>query len=192
MKIITKNIDYNYNLYDIEYIKDNQEEFIKDADLAQLRFNYNFPNFSSTKLYRYYNFFNLTVGSLHYYNLLSDIKDIVRDYANTQDPLWLQSWINYHKFNEILDWHQHTDSTFHGYVSIDPKDTKTVFTNYEVVNKVGKVYIGQSYVPHKVVALSDFESPRITLGFDIFDITAMNKMYTNYGAIDVNIGMIPI
>lgn len=192
MNKILENKDYNYNLYQFDYILKNKQHFIKDAELAQERFLYNFPSMSSTKMYRYYNFFSLTAGSISYSVMFRHIKDVVRDYCNHDKPLWLQSWINFHRSNQLLDWHQHSDSTFHGYVCIEPKDSTTIFSNYTVKNAIGQIYIGPSYVPHKVISNTEFDDIRITLGFDIFDLTSMKTMYDNYGAVDINIGMIPL
>jgi hypothetical protein len=80
----------------------------------------------------------------------------------------MQSWINYHMPQEVLDWHDHA-WPFHGYVSIDPKESKTVFEEYKIHNKIGNIYIGPGSRKHKVEVLERFYSPRITLGFDVLD-----------------------
>lgn len=192
MKQILVNSAYNYHVYSLPWVIENQQDLIRQAEVGQQRFDYNFPNKSSTKMYRYYNFFSLTTGSISYYRLFSDIRNLVRNYTGSQDPLWIQSWINYHSADQVLDWHVHTDSTYHGYVSIDPKITRTVFTNYEIHNNPGQVYIGESYVPHCVLVDQPYLDRRITLGFDIFTKEDIDRMCRNYGSADINIGMIPI
>jgi hypothetical protein len=78
----------------------------------------------------------------------------------------MQCWLNYHHSNEVLDWHNHAWD-YHGYICIDPKKTRTVFREYEIVNQIGNIYIGPGNREHKVVVDEDYSSPRITLGFDI-------------------------
>ena len=78
----------------------------------------------------------------------------------------MQCWLNYHTPDKVLDWHTH-EWNYHGYISIDPKDTKTVFDGYEIDNEIGNIYIGPGYRYHKVVTKDNFYEPRITLGFDV-------------------------
>ena len=80
--------------------------------------------------------------------------------------MWFQSWINYHKPNEVLDWHTHLWHA-HGYMSLDPKETNTIFKNYTIKNEIGNIYIGPGYREHKVEVLNLFEGERVTLGFDV-------------------------
>ena len=60
--------------------------------------------------------------------MFKDVFKIVRKYSKTKEPLWIQCWLNYHSDKQVLDWHDHK-WLFHGYISIDPKDTKTIFEN---------------------------------------------------------------
>jgi len=108
----------------------------------------------------------------------------IRDYDGTSDPLWFQSWLNFHETNEVLQWHSHYWD-FHGYISIDPKDTTTVFNNFEIKNKVGQIYIGPGgeEFRHKVRVDKNYNGKRITLGFDV---TKQKNRGYNY------LGLIPI
>ena len=57
-------------------------------------------------------------------------------------PLWIQSWLNYHKGKEVekeLPMHSHKEN-YHGYISISPQDTSTIFRNgLKIDNKIGLV-----------------------------------------------------
>ena len=66
------------------------------------------------------------------------------------------------------NWHGHAFD-YHGYISIDPQDTTTVFKDpdYQIKNYPGQIYFGPGGRIHKVSVDSDFTQPRITLGFDI-------------------------
>jgi len=179
----------------IPYIKNNKNKFIKDAILAHKRFNFVYgseTNKSPTQLFRYYNLTNLTFGSIYFFNLYKELQKIIRKFSNHNKPLWYQSWLNFHSSNEVLDWHKHHHSCFHGYISIDPKDTETEFENYKIKNEVGKVYIGSSGLKHRVNLLKPYEGKRITIAFDVFTEKEVKIMYKKYGNIDVNTGLTPI
>jgi hypothetical protein len=78
----------------------------------------------------------------------------------------MQCWLNYHYPNEVLNWHNH-HWDYHGYICIDPKNTRTVFKDYQIKNEVGNIYIGPGNREHIVVVDENYVSPRITLGFDV-------------------------
>ena len=121
--------------------------------------------------YRFYNLFSLTAPSPLFWLLLRDIRNCVRETINTDEPLWIQCWMNLHKPDEVLGWHDH-HFPYHGYVSIDPKDSTTEFKEgdlrYEIKNEVGNIYFGPGWNRmHRVRVDSPYEGERITLGFDI-------------------------
>jgi len=92
----------------------------------------------------------------------------------------MQSWLNFHSSDEVLKKHSH-EWPFHGYISVDPKSTTTVFEKYEIENKIGQIYIGpggKGY-EHYVRVNNPYEGKRITIGFDITDIP--NRGYKNLG-----------
>jgi len=123
--------------------------------------------------YRFYNLFALTSPSPLFWLLLQDIRTVVRTTLNTDEPLWFQCWMNMHKPDQVLNWHDH-QFDYHGYVSIDPKDSITKFQDpnrnvkYEIKNEVGNIYFGPGWDrKHKVCVNEDYSGNRITLGYDI-------------------------
>ena len=87
----------------------------------------------------------------------------------------MQSWLNNHTYDEVLRSHDH-GCPIHGYVSIDPKKSKTVFTDgiedniiYEVENNPGLLYIGPGKRYHRVENLEKWEGQRVTMAFDVID-----------------------
>lgn len=121
--------------------------------------------------YRFYNVFNLTSPSPLFWGLLKELSTIVRTELQTDAPLWMQCWMNMHNPKEVLGWHDH-HFPYHGYISIDPKDSVTQFkegdTKYEIKNEVGNIYFGPGWNRmHRVVVNEEYQGPRITLGFDI-------------------------
>ncbi len=179
-------------LTNLSYVKKNLKHFKEYAYLAHERFDFVYKEKTPTECYRYYNFINLLTGSNQYYKMFKDIFKIIRKYSNTKKPLWMQCWLNIHDENQLLKWHTHYDSLFHGYISIDPKNTETVFENYTIKNKIGNVYIGPSYRHHKVVNKKPYKDKRITIGFDVIDEKIIKKVYAKHGKIDFNLSFLPV
>lgn len=155
----------DYLLHKSKLIIDNQQKFIDELSHAHEIHQRIFQNQSSTWTYAQYNLFALTAPSPLFYDLFLELKTVINSYIDVS-PKWMQCWMNYHNQNEVLDWHNH-EWPFHGYISIDPKQTRTVFREYEIVNEVGNIYIGPGGREHKVVVDSEYSSPRLTLGFDV-------------------------
>jgi len=158
----------DWHVHKSQTIIDNHELMVRDCHMAYDYFKRVFPKQDSTWGYGMYNIFALTSPTPTFYALYKELRDIIRNYVGDDRPLWIQAWLNFHYPTDVLDWHGHA-WPFHGYISIDPKKTKTVFENYEVVNEIGNIYIGPGYRMHKVEVLEPFDSPRLTIGYDVHD-----------------------
>jgi len=175
----------DYIVHKSQTIIDNQESMIGDLRIAHEYFKQHFPIISKKAVYSqspWYNIFITTSPSPTFYKLYKELNKVVRDYVGHDRPLWMQSWLNFHMPNEVLGWHNHFWSC-HGYMSIDPKKTKTVFKKYEIINEVGNIYMGPGERHHKVEVLEDFDTPRITLGFDIHETPA--KPFEMYSLVPI-------
>lgn len=159
-------------LHKSQNVIDNHEYMVRDLHRVHGHFLNAFPNKDSTWAYGMYNVFAATSPSPVFYELFKELSTHIRTFAGHDNPLWMQSWINYHMPTQVLDWHGH-DWTFHGYISIDPKETKTMFEGYEIKNEIGNIYIGPGYRQHKVEVIEEFNTPRMTLGFDVHDEPAL-------------------
>lgn len=156
-------------LHQSSLIADNQKEFIHHLSSGVDKFRKIFNHTKYTSSYAAYNVFGLTSTSLVMHALYKEITGLVRQELTPiigDAPLWMQSWVNYQRAHEVLDWHDHI-FPWHGYVCIDPKNTKTVFENWEINNVVGQIYFGQGYHKHKVEVIDRYDGYRITIGFDI-------------------------
>lgn len=190
--LVNTNNEHQYSLYHSKYIKENKKNYIEYAELALKRFCHYFPTGNSTFYYSYYNLVPFTFGSLAYYDFYKSLKKVIREYTKTDKPLWFQSWLNFHKVDEVLTRHTHENTICHGYVSIEPKITKTVFDDYVIDNKVGLLYIGPGLRYHKVEVVKPFNGYRITIAFDVVDEKTIEMIYASYGNIDVNVGFLPV
>jgi hypothetical protein len=190
-EIIENNEQYNYKLFDNQYIKDNYVDILEETNLICQRFSFKFPETSSTSAYAWYGIQSFTFGLTHYYHILKSLEKTIRSFVNHNKPLWYQCWINIHEPSQLLDWHDHVLCKYHGYLSIDPKKSNTIFENYKIENAIGQLYIGPSNRKHKVVA-DHFLGKRITLGFDVADENDAKMMYKKYGEIDINLGFVKI
>lgn len=189
-----KNEEFGFCLFDIPYITANRDAIVEDSRAAVARYKKIRPVEGNDITWQYmnYNVFSLANGSVHYYQIYKGLSDCIARYFDAfgiqrPDQLWMQSWINFHQPGQLLKLHSH-QWKLHGYLSIDPKDTLTVFTKdekgeeaYAVKNMPGQVYIGPGFRYHYVKQLADFDSERITLGFDL----EMDKKSGNLGMIPV-------
>jgi hypothetical protein len=173
----------NYKLYHFDYIKENQLEIIEDIKKSHSNLIQDGISDSTWKYYLY-NIFGVTSPSLHFYHIFKELRRIIFDNVNN-DQIWLQSWLNFHNQNEILDWHNHR-APYHGYVCIEPQDTTTEFeTGWNIINECGNIYFGEGNIQHRVVNNSSYSGKRITLGYDVVTEECLNDYSPtqNYGLI---------
>ena len=154
-----------YKVYKSQTIIDNQEEFVADCSLLFKHIAKDVNNYDTTWTYDQYNIFAYASPKKIWTDLFRELREYATDYLGTDRDLFYQSWLNHHMGNNLLDWHTHT-WPYHGYISIQPLDSKTIFENFEINNEIGNIYIGPGDLRHKVVC-DDVYTPRITLGFDI-------------------------
>lgn len=190
MILLHRDEERRYELHRSPLIVEHQREFIEQCYIAHDKFRRLFGDKSSTWTFASYNTFALTAGSLLFHQLYHELVALIRRFARHEDPLWFQSWINFHLPNEVLDWHRHRNSCFHGYLSIVPHRTKTLFEGFEIVNEVGNVYLGPSMVQHKVQVLEPFQTPRITIAYDVFDAANIEQMRREGKS--MNLSVLPI
>jgi hypothetical protein len=167
----------DYILYQSEFISKNQADIMEDLRVARRHFIEIFGAKDTTWNYSLYNIFCLTAPATNFYQIYSEIRSLVRRTLGETRPLWMQAWLNYHRPHEVLDWHDHI-FPYHGYVSIDPKRSNTVFENYSIENKPGQIYFGPGHRKHKVEILEPYDGERITIGFDILDTP--DSLYIKY------------
>lgn len=165
---MSRPVEVDWQVHDSELIVNNHEQFISDCHIINQKFKEQYPDKDSTTWHFSYNVFALASPMPLWYELYKVLNNIIREYCGTDKPLWFQSWLNFHKSDEVLDWHTH-DWPIHGYISINPCNTTTVFEGYKIENKIGRIYIGPGNRGHKVRIDEEFDSTRITLGFDVAD-----------------------
>ncbi|CAB5222021.1 hypothetical protein UFOVP242_235 [uncultured Caudovirales phage] len=199
---LEKNDEVGYRIYSSPYVITNQQEFITDSEIAykkyrsdnenslkKLKYQHDsYEGAGSTWNYDSYNLFSYTGGSPYFHTLFMQFQAVCREWVGDDRPLWLQCWLNYHYPDDVLKWHHHYDSIAHGYVSIDPKNTSTRFEQFTVENEIGKIYIGHCGLFHEVVVNKVFDTPRITIAFQLDDDTSLSSYRHRY----TNTSFIPI
>lgn len=187
-----------YIVTDIDYVKKNQAEMLKDIELAYERFNFAYGDMldgrSATGYHKYYNLMLLTFGSKIFHTFFTELKERILDYmGHPKERLWYMCWLNYDTGeNKFFRWHQHYDARVHGFVSIEPQKTVTEFEDFKLKNEVGQMYIGPGNKLHKVNILEPYKKPRISIAFDVCGDIEVNKMYKKYGKVDINIAFLPL
>jgi hypothetical protein len=184
IKHIKSDIDLQYSLFEISFVKEHQTEMITACNETSNKIK-DFLKIQSisndiTWFYKVYNLFTATCGDKNFYDLFVSINQSAQEYfkihnIKKDNMLYMQSWLNNHNYDEVLTSHNH-QCPIHGYVSIDPKKTKTVFTNklddsilYEIDNAPGLLYIGPGQRFHNVKNLEKWEGQRLTVAFDFND-----------------------
>lgn len=126
----------------------------------------------------HYNIFTVLGSSKFAWQLWRDVESCIREHialhdVHTQEGVWFRSWLNRHTTTQRLQSHRH-DWPLHGYISLEPQNSRTVFTHeengaelYSIHNTPGTVYIGPGDRWHHVEYDSEFTGRRVTLGFDI-------------------------
>jgi hypothetical protein len=183
-----------YRLYRSEFILQRSGALAEESLKVHRKFEAAFPGANSTASttaaeqskyqvhdgYRYYNVFALAAPSALFLDVHRCLVAAIRDYVPERN-LYMQAWLNCQAADEVLNWHSHEGYKYHGYIALDPQDTKTEFEEYEIDNKPGQIYIGQAFLRHRVVNRSPYPGKRITIGFDI--IEPMDRSITNRGFI---------
>ena len=137
-----------YYLHQSQYIIENKTQIFDHLDTAHGVFKKIFSdNNDSTWSYNLYNVFALTAPSTIFYNIYKELGTFVRSKIGDDRPLWIQAWLNYHRPDECLTRHGH-EFDWHGYISIDPKSTQTIFDNWTIDNKPGQIYLGPGHAEH--------------------------------------------
>ena len=154
----------DYILYNFEYIKEHQQEIITDLKRShEIILEQGVSD--STFGYTTYNIFGVSSPSIHMYKIFETLRGLIRSQLS-EERLWMQSWLNYQDHDGVLQWHNHS-SAYHGYIAIEPQDTKTEFENLTIDNEVGNIYFGPGLHKHRVVNLSEYKGKRISIGFDV-------------------------
>ena len=187
-----------YIVEEINYVKDNYDQFIKDIDLAYDRFNYSYGPMldgrSATGYHKYYNLMLLTFGSKVFHDFFKILKHRLLEFMNyPKEHLWYMCWLNYDLGkNKFFEWHKHHDARVHGFVCIEPQHTVTEFKDFKLINKTGQIYIGPGQKLHKVNILKPYKKPRISIAFDVVGEKEIQNIYKQHGQLDVNIAFLPL
>jgi hypothetical protein len=118
-----------------------------------------------------YNFFAASQFQHPVFMLLwEEVVDVIRQCTPPEVKyVWVQSWLNYDTQDTVeVTLKPHTHSTsMQGYISISPGKTKTVFEDWEIVNEVGNIFMGQGKWIHHVENTGKYDAPRTTIGLDV-------------------------
>lgn len=179
----------NYSITDLKCVQDNPEAYVKEFTKAYHKFTQIFNTADSTWNHHKYNVFTILGTNPFFYDLQKEISQIVRQKVGPDERIWMAAWVNFHRYFEVLDWHNHL-SDFHGYISIDPKKTKTRFRDmerenctgdeWEIENEVGKFYLGPSLIEHKVETTEKYDGFRITIGLDFNIVPFVTEDVKNF------------
>ena len=165
-------------LFESDFIKEHLSEIIYQTDVIVnvLQERLDTVESNVTWLYKKYNIFAYASGSPAYFNIFKDLNQCIsyfcKEYHVPTHNLWMRNWLNYHDHSEVLKLHDH-EVMAHGYISLDPKFTETIFVDengiekYKIHNKPGQIYLGPGRTKHYVQNLQYYSEKRITIGLDL-------------------------
>lgn len=164
-----------------EFIVKNLAEIENSLEFARFKFKDVMGTTEYTKAYGIYNLFALLHSDALFYQIFIDLRERVRTALKLEpnQPLWMQAWMNADRPEGVLDWHDH-EWPWHGYISIDPKNTNTVFEDGVVKNVPGQIYFGDGNNRHKVEVLEPYEGLRTTIGFDVTNVVGERTRYVSF------------
>jgi hypothetical protein len=161
-----------YNLSDINLTQINN--YMK---MSVAKFEHLFGRQGTTEFYYLYNIFSMASCNKEMYKIYEQLTGFIGEYlsevAYPDDNVWMQSWLNFHKEDEVLKSHSH-DFDIHGYITLTDHKTDTIFTDghngkevWRIENKPLQVYIGPGRQHHQVQVNESYSDERMTLGFDL-------------------------
>jgi len=186
MKLIEKNKEWKYHIYQLETItEDNLNEWMFQCEKAiakiQMFLRAEQQGQDTTFYYSRYNIWTVTPGNKMFFELYKELLECIKDFCKTNEVthdkgLYLQSWFNNHRSDNNLERHNHF-SPIHGYIAVNPQHSKTVFYEqmgqddvaFTINNKLGQLYIGPGNLEHEVITTKEYDGPRYSIGFDIDD-----------------------
>tara|TARA_B110000467_G_scaffold144791_1_gene147835 strand:+ start:83 stop:619 length:537 start_codon:yes stop_codon:yes gene_type:complete len=160
-----------HKIYSSQLIIDNHQRFIDTCYEIERLLKDEFKDAADTTwIYNKYNIFSYSCSNIFFYDLYRDLCKYIREYVGDDRRIWIQAWLNFLTYEEVenvLSTHGH-DWDLHGYISIDPKETTTEFTEFAIKNKIGNIYLGPCTAgyDHRVINDSVWDGKRITIGFD--------------------------
>jgi hypothetical protein len=182
VRLLQSHPDGLFQLYDSKFIRDHQQLLVQDCNYVFSTFSEIFPDTNSSATtnivearrfehhegYLLYNVFSIAAPSPHFYGLFRELTAAIRGFVPERN-LYMQAWLNFQSSEEVLGWHTHDGYKYHGYISIEPRNTVTEFDGYEIKNRVGQIYVGKAFNRHRVVNLEGYLGKRITIGFDLVE-----------------------
>lgn len=185
-------VDTKLDLVQLRKTADIMHGIITQNFKSNLDFDYTGSNSTqTTKLFAQYNFLMYLLPGIHelYFTISNVFRACLKDhYGSTKNnKFFIQSWMNYYKKGEFIDWHSHSPKDvggWHGFLCLDtepdsytsyrwPKDPKRKNLIIDVPSKNGSIIIGRSNGDEHKSSVWEFENKsRITIAFDIDPLDA--------------------
>lgn len=129
-----------------------------------------------TQLYERYNVFLYPFKGYH--ELFHSIKDVFHELSDSDEPHYMQAWLNVYNKGEFIDWHYHWKPEYcawHGFYCVDveaqPSYTTYRFPDQEelvqVDSKDDLLVIGPSDGDYHKSSEWTADRPRVNIAFDI-------------------------
>ena len=157
-----------------------------------------------TKLFAKYNYLLHPHPGIH--KLYQEIKNLFYTVSESDEPHFIQCWVNFYYKGGFIDWHAHWMKEFnawHGFYCLDVEpDSSTTYqfggwppkleilpgmnpitrngTIFDIKSENNLIVIGKSGEDHHRSSEWKHDNPRITVAFDV---VPANKLYTDEWAL---------
>jgi hypothetical protein len=112
-----------------------------------------------------------------FHELYEGIRRVFRHASRSTEPHYIQSWLNFYRKGDFIDWHMHWEEEFkswHGFYCVDCEPSVTTYKldmnidkTIDVVSKNDLLVMGPSGKDVHRTWPWEGEQPRITIAFDI-------------------------
>lgn len=136
-----------------------------------------FPDLSkTTELHAYYNLLHFPHDQLHI--LTFEIRNMFYEMiapVHRREHYYISMWLNVHRKNEYIDWHNHSDTqnnSYHGFFTVFAEPSTTEYrlpdgTEQAVPARNNQLVISPSAGDEHRTTVWLEDAPRVTLAFDI-------------------------
>jgi len=163
-------------------------DLIKENFTPDGKTDYSGQSTASTKLFSQYNLLTLLYPITN--QLYFEIQKFFRENCDIKEPYMIQSWLNFYRKGEFIDWHRHWRSAakgWHGFICVSCEPSKTTYrlppihgfqvpsnlideSQWElqdIESKDGLIVLSESAGDMHRTWPWEYDEPRITIAFDI-------------------------
>ena len=139
----------------------------------------------TTSAYGNYNCFLYPFPGMH--ELYVNLRDFYRSLVTTNEPAYVQCWINVFNKGEFIDWHTHSDKgleLWHGLYIVNGEGSHTSYRvdghTFDIPSEDNLLILGKSEGDEHKSSEWNKDTPRVTIAFDIVPAKNIHSFELNH------------